>query len=32
MKTEITEIADRIYRLSTFVPQVGPTRFTFNQF
>ena len=32
MKTEITEIADRIYRLSTFVPQVGPTGFTFNQF
>ncbi|HEY4165732.1 MAG TPA: MBL fold metallo-hydrolase [Reyranella sp.] len=32
MKTEITEIADRIFRLSTFVPQVGPTGFTFNQF
>jgi len=32
MKTEIAEIADRIYRLSTFVPQVGPTGFTFNQF
>ncbi|MBS0526883.1 MAG: MBL fold metallo-hydrolase [Proteobacteria bacterium] len=32
MKTEITEIADRIYRLSTFVPQVGPTGLTFNQF
>jgi flavorubredoxin len=32
MKTEVTEIADRIYRLSTFVPQVGPTGFTFNQF
>jgi flavorubredoxin len=32
MKTEITEIADKIYRLSTFVPQVGPTGFTFNQF
>ena len=32
MKTEVTEIADRIYRLSTFVPQIGPTGFTFNQF
>lgn len=32
MKTEVTEIADRIYRLSTFVPNVGPTGFTFNQF
>jgi flavorubredoxin len=32
MKTEVTEIADRIYRLSTFVPQVGPTGLTFNQF
>ena len=32
MKTEITEIADRIYRLSTLVPQIGPNGFTFNQF
>lgn len=32
MDTEVTEIADRIYRLSTFVPEVGPTGFTFNQF
>src|SRR5439155_422025 len=24
--------ADRIYRLSTFVPDIGPTGFTFNQF
>lgn len=32
MKTEVTEIADRIYRLSTFIPQVGPNGFTFNQF
>ncbi len=32
MKTEVAEIADRIYRLSTFVPQVGPAGFTFNQF
>lgn len=32
MKTEVSEIADRIYRLSTFVQAVGPTGFTFNQF
>ena len=32
MKTEVAEIADKIYRLSTFLPQVGPTGFTFNQF
>ena len=32
MKTEVSEIADKIYRLSTFVPAVGPTGFTFNQF
>ncbi|HYD07129.1 MAG TPA: MBL fold metallo-hydrolase [Reyranella sp.] len=32
MKTEVTEIADKIYRLSTLVPQVGPNGFTFNQF
>jgi flavorubredoxin len=32
MKTEVTEIADRIYRLSTLVPQIGPNGFTFNQF
>ena len=32
MKTEVSEIADRIYRLSTFVNAVGPTGFTFNQF
>src|SRR3974390_2261262 len=31
MKTEV-EIADKIYRLSTFLPQVGPNGFTFNQF
>ena len=30
--TLIDEIADRIYRLSTFVSDVGPTGFTFNQF
>ena len=32
MKTEVSEIADKIYRLSTFVPTVGPTGFTFTQF
>jgi hypothetical protein len=30
MDTDVTEIADGIYRLSTFVPEVGPTGFTFN--
>jgi hypothetical protein len=28
--TLIDEIADGIYRLSTFVADVGPTGFTFN--
>ncbi len=32
METRIHEIADRIFRLSTFVPDIGPTGFTFNQF
>ena len=32
METRVDEIADGIYRLSTFVPEVGPTGFTFNQF
>jgi flavorubredoxin len=32
METKTDEIADGIYRLSTFVPEVGPTGFTFNQF
>jgi len=32
METRIDEIADGIFRLSTFVPDVGPTGFTFNQF
>src|SRR5438270_2207215 len=31
--TRIDEIADRIYRLSTFVPEIAPPAgFTFNQF
>jgi flavorubredoxin len=32
MKTRINEIADGIYRLSTFVPEVTADGFTFNQF
>ena len=32
MDTTVDEIAERIYRLSTFVPDIGPTGFTFNQF
>lgn len=32
INTQVDEIADGIYRLSTFVPDVGPTGFTFNQF
>src|SRR5918998_615784 len=33
MQTKIAEIADGIYRLSTFVPEIAPPAgFTFNQF
>lgn len=32
VQTTVTEIADGIYRLSTFLPQVGPDGFTMNQF
>lgn len=32
METRTDEIADGIYRLSTLVPDIGPTGFTFNQF
>lgn len=32
MNTSTHEIADRIYRISTYIPQVGPRGFTFNQF
>lgn len=32
MHTTIDEIAPEIFRLSTFVPDVGPTGLTFNQF
>lgn len=31
MTTKLDEIASRIYRLSTFVPEIGPSGFTFNQ-
>jgi flavorubredoxin len=30
--TKLDEIAPRIYRVSTLVPEIGPTGFTFNQF
>lgn len=32
METRVDEIAERIYRLSTFLPAVGPKGLTFNQF
>ena len=32
METTVHEIAERIYRMSTFVPDIGPNGFTFNQF
>lgn len=32
MTTKVDEIAPRVYRLSTFVPDIGPSGFTFNQF
>jgi flavorubredoxin len=32
MDTQISEIAEHIYRFSTFVPEIGPTGFTFNQY
>jgi flavorubredoxin len=32
MQTNIHEIADRVYRLSTCVPEVAPGGFTFNQY
>jgi flavorubredoxin len=32
METRVDEIAERIYRLSTFLPEVGPRGLTFNQF
>jgi flavorubredoxin len=32
MDTRVDQIADRIYCICTFIPEVGPTGFTFNQF
>src|SRR5262249_36463502 len=32
METRVDEIAERVYRLSTFLPKLGPSGFTFNQF
>lgn len=32
METKIDEIGERAYRLSTFIPEVGPAGLTFNQF
>ena len=32
MQTRLDEITDGVFRLSTFVPEVGPTGLTFNQF
>jgi flavorubredoxin len=32
MDVRIDEVADRIYRFSTLVPDIGPTGFTFNQY
>ena len=32
METKINEIADGIYRLSTYIPEVTPEGFTFNQY
>ena len=32
METKVDQIADRIYRISTCIPEVAPGGFTFNQF
>jgi flavorubredoxin len=32
MQTTVHEIAERVYRLSTCVPDIGPDGFTFNQY
>lgn len=32
METRVDEIADRVFRMSTWVRDIGPTGFTFNQF
>jgi flavorubredoxin len=32
MRTRTDQISDRIYRISTWIPEIGPGGFTFNQF
>jgi flavorubredoxin len=32
MQTNVDQIADRIYRISTVIPEIAPGGFTFNQF
>ncbi|MCA1710656.1 MAG: MBL fold metallo-hydrolase [Actinobacteria bacterium] len=32
MQTDVDQIADRIYRISTCIPEIAPGGFTFNQF
>ena len=32
MQTNIHEIADGVYRLSTLIPEAAPGGFTFNQY
>src|SRR5436305_4899273 len=32
MNANVDQISDGIYRISTFIPDIGPTGFTFNQF
>lgn len=32
MQAKVDQIAEQIYRISTWIPDVGPTGFTFNQF
>jgi flavorubredoxin len=32
MQAKVDQIADRIHRISTFVPDIGPEGFSFNQF
>lgn len=32
MQTKFDQIADRVYRISTCIPEVAPGGFTFNQF
>jgi hypothetical protein len=32
MQASVDQIAERIYRISTYIPEIGPTGFSFNQF